>query len=133
MTPVGFEPTISAGEQPNTYALNRAATGTGRLYKLRSLINRDWITQREKAKDAEEDHRSYMDHRCDRPATDRHIRGNVRRGYRKLVSRTDIIFLLVFKLSPCSKCYILSFWAIPRRLKFIFRRFGTLCSIFTGR
>ena len=29
MPPVGFEPTISAGEQPQTYALNRAATGTG--------------------------------------------------------------------------------------------------------
>ena len=28
MPPVGFEPTISAGERPQTYALNRAATGT---------------------------------------------------------------------------------------------------------
>ena len=27
--PVGFEPTISAGERPQTYALDRAATGTG--------------------------------------------------------------------------------------------------------
>ena len=26
---VGFEPTISAGEQPQTYALDGAATGTG--------------------------------------------------------------------------------------------------------
>ena len=26
---VGFEPTISAGERPHTYALDRAATGTG--------------------------------------------------------------------------------------------------------
>ena len=26
--PVGFEPTISAGERPQTYALDRAATGT---------------------------------------------------------------------------------------------------------
>jgi len=25
----GFEPTISAGERPQTYALDRAATGTG--------------------------------------------------------------------------------------------------------
>jgi hypothetical protein len=32
MPPVRFEPTISAGERPQTYALNRAATaGTGRL------------------------------------------------------------------------------------------------------
>ena len=27
---VGFEPTISAGESPKTYALDRAATGTGK-------------------------------------------------------------------------------------------------------
>ena len=31
MPPVGFEPTISAGERPWTYALDRAATETGRL------------------------------------------------------------------------------------------------------
>ena len=29
MFPVGFEPTISAGERPKTCALDRAATGTG--------------------------------------------------------------------------------------------------------
>jgi len=29
---VGFEPTISAGERPKTYALDRAATGTGKRY-----------------------------------------------------------------------------------------------------
>ena len=29
MPPVGFEPTISAGERPQTYAFDRAATGTG--------------------------------------------------------------------------------------------------------
>ena len=29
MPPVGFEPTVSAGERPETYALDRAATGTG--------------------------------------------------------------------------------------------------------
>ena len=29
MLPVGFESTISAGERPQTYALDRAATGTG--------------------------------------------------------------------------------------------------------
>ena len=29
MPPVGFEPTISAGERPQTYALDGAATGTG--------------------------------------------------------------------------------------------------------
>jgi len=35
MPPVGFEPTISAGERPQTYALDRAATGTGiQLYRL---------------------------------------------------------------------------------------------------
>jgi len=35
MPPVGFEPTISAGERPQTYALDRAVTGTGILLKLR--------------------------------------------------------------------------------------------------
>ena len=30
MPPVGFEPKISAGERPQTYALDRMATGTGR-------------------------------------------------------------------------------------------------------
>ena len=29
MPPVGFEPTISAGERLQTYALDRAATGIG--------------------------------------------------------------------------------------------------------
>ena len=29
MPPVRFEPTISAGERPKTYALDRAATGIG--------------------------------------------------------------------------------------------------------
>ena len=34
MPPVGFEPTIAARERPQTYALDRTATGTGRLYSL---------------------------------------------------------------------------------------------------
>ena len=34
MPPVGFEPTISAGERSQTYALDRAATGTGLNGKL---------------------------------------------------------------------------------------------------
>jgi len=29
MPPVGFEPSLSAGDRPKTYALDRAATGTG--------------------------------------------------------------------------------------------------------
>ena len=29
MLPVGFEPTISTGERPQVYALDRAATGIG--------------------------------------------------------------------------------------------------------
>ena len=29
MPPVGFEPTISAGERAHTYTLDRANTGTG--------------------------------------------------------------------------------------------------------
>jgi hypothetical protein len=30
MSPVGLEPKISAGERPKTYALDCAATGTGK-------------------------------------------------------------------------------------------------------
>ena len=37
MPRVGFEPTISAGERPKTYALDRAATWTGQCFKLRTL------------------------------------------------------------------------------------------------
>ena len=37
MPPVGFEPTISTGERTQTYALDRAATGTGKIIKLYAL------------------------------------------------------------------------------------------------
>ena len=42
MPPVGFEPTISAGERPQTYALDRAATGTG-AYHLVRYENQEWF------------------------------------------------------------------------------------------
>ena len=35
MSPVGFEPTISVGERPKAYALDRAATGTGNIPQVR--------------------------------------------------------------------------------------------------
>jgi len=38
MTSVGFEPTISAGERPQTYALDRAATGTGITPTIANII-----------------------------------------------------------------------------------------------
>jgi hypothetical protein len=38
MPPVGFESTISAGERPKTYALDRAAPGTVRCCYVRSII-----------------------------------------------------------------------------------------------
>ena len=37
--PAGFEPTISAGERPQTYALERAATGTGKLVCYTIIIS----------------------------------------------------------------------------------------------
>jgi len=37
MPPVEFEPMISAGEWPQTYALDRAATGTGYTFTFYSL------------------------------------------------------------------------------------------------
>jgi hypothetical protein len=39
MHPVEFEPTISADERPHTYALDRAATGTG-YNKMLLLLKR---------------------------------------------------------------------------------------------
>ena len=36
---VGFEPTISAGERPQTYALDRAATGTGLIQMYLCLFS----------------------------------------------------------------------------------------------
>jgi len=42
MPPVGFETIISAGERPQTYALDRAATGTGPLMFGSALtVNKD--------------------------------------------------------------------------------------------
>jgi len=41
MPPVGFEPTISAGERPQAYALDRASTGTGKELPLRCVISQN--------------------------------------------------------------------------------------------
>ena len=38
MPPAGFEPTISAGEWPQTYVLDRAATGTGNKFVIHTYI-----------------------------------------------------------------------------------------------
>ena len=45
MPPVGFEPTTSAGERPQTYALDRAATGTDKGYKYqnKNIVDRGLI------------------------------------------------------------------------------------------
>jgi len=37
ISPVGFEPTISAGERSQTYALYRAATGTGKVCPVQAI------------------------------------------------------------------------------------------------
>ena len=37
--PVGFEPTISAGERPKTYALDHATTGTGNYNITMAIYN----------------------------------------------------------------------------------------------
>ena len=34
MTPVGFEPTLSTGERPQTHALDRPATGEDNVTKI---------------------------------------------------------------------------------------------------
>jgi hypothetical protein len=37
MPPVGFEPTILAGERPQTYALDGEASGTGKLQSKKRI------------------------------------------------------------------------------------------------
>ena len=44
MTPVSCEPTVSAGERLQTYASDRAATGTGMQYDLRYIINYQYVS-----------------------------------------------------------------------------------------
>jgi len=41
---VGFEPTVSAGERPQTYVLDRAATGTDKLIIIKLLIRKILIS-----------------------------------------------------------------------------------------
>ena len=43
MPQAGFEPTISAGERPQTYGLDRAATGTGVLYLTKLNLLWKWL------------------------------------------------------------------------------------------
>jgi hypothetical protein len=38
MTPVGFEPTISAGKRPHSHALERAGPGTGKETNIMSKL-----------------------------------------------------------------------------------------------
>jgi hypothetical protein len=38
MFPVGFEPTISAGERPQTYALDRTAIGIGYICNWKNKV-----------------------------------------------------------------------------------------------
>ena len=45
MPPVGFEPTISADERPQTYALDRAATGTCYSPHIVIINYRDILTR----------------------------------------------------------------------------------------
>jgi len=42
MSPAGLEPTISAGERPQTYALDRAATTTDSVMASRTS-NQAWL------------------------------------------------------------------------------------------
>jgi hypothetical protein len=40
---VGFEPKISAGERPKSYALDRAATGTGSIVEFKTYFEINYI------------------------------------------------------------------------------------------
>jgi len=46
MPRAGFEPTISAGERPQTYALDRAATGTGSVCNISTLNTTTGLVER---------------------------------------------------------------------------------------
>ena len=48
MLTAGSEPTISAGERPQTYALDRAATGTGRGHKYGVSCDTASLAERER-------------------------------------------------------------------------------------
>ena len=43
MPPVGLEPTISAGERPQTYALDRASTETDKRYIMLQKYHKIYI------------------------------------------------------------------------------------------
>jgi len=45
MPPVEFEPKISAGDRPQTYALDRAAIGTGFFYMQETNISSSLFIQ----------------------------------------------------------------------------------------
>ena len=48
MPSVGFEPTVPAGEWPQTYALDRAATGTGNLSEWREFPSKPCLAVEKK-------------------------------------------------------------------------------------
>jgi hypothetical protein len=41
MSPAGFEPAIPAGERPQTYSLDRGATGIGKLKTVHIKLTRN--------------------------------------------------------------------------------------------
>ena len=51
MSQVGFEPTVSAGQRPQTYPLDRAATGTANILSGKRNICEIWGFQRDVAED----------------------------------------------------------------------------------
>ena len=52
MPPVEFEPIISTGERPQTYALDREATGMGHLHPYETIIWWTWhVTRMEEGRD----------------------------------------------------------------------------------
>ena len=62
MPPVGFKPTISMGERPQTYALDRTATGTGSTIRTPSLYSPGgkWISMELQRNDNDRRKTQYM-------------------------------------------------------------------------
>jgi hypothetical protein len=66
MPPVGFEPTIAVGERSQTYALDRADTGTGiRLYTRVKHKSWAYTKSRTFVQDTAGRCKSYVGHRPD--------------------------------------------------------------------
>ena len=109
MPPVGFEPTISAGERPQTYALDRTATGTGLYTNIYIYIHIYREREREREREKEEKILllsifyviSCYFHLTHCPIRDKNF---IHRGFSRLLVQFNCIYH--YFLRPCLSCYL---------------------------